>query len=70
LKLVCGVRNPDLSLFSDISAWTITNLNEFKLLAFSADGHHNNCCFPIGEGSLSLDKIWQAAVDMKILLAA
>ena len=63
LKLVYGVRKPELFLFSDILAQALSRLNGFKLLAFSEDGCHNNGQFPLGEGSLSLDKIWRAADD-------
>jgi len=48
---------------SDILKQAMSHLNELKLLAFSEDGRHNNGQFPISEGSLSLDKIWQAADD-------
>jgi len=63
LNLVYGVRKPGLFLFTDILTQALSRLNGFKLLAFSEDGRHSNGRFPIGEGSLSLDKIWHAAED-------
>jgi len=63
LKLLYGVRKSELFLFQDILSQAVSYLNGFKLLAFSEDGRHNNCQFPVGEGSLSLDKVWQAAAD-------
>jgi ferredoxin-NADP reductase len=63
LKLVYGVRKPELFLFPDILTQAMSRLNGFKLLAFSEDGRHNNGQLPIDEGNLSLEKIWQAADD-------
>lgn len=63
LKLVYGVRKPELFLFPDILTQAMSRLNGFKLLAFSEDGRHNDGQFPIGEGSLSLENIWQASND-------
>jgi ferredoxin-NADP reductase len=63
LKLVYGVTNPNLFLFTNILMQTVSNLNGFKLLAFSEELGHNNGYFPISKGSLSLDKVWHAAND-------
>ena len=65
MKLLYGVRKPELFLFTDILAQAISQLNGFKLLAFSENGCYKNDRFPVGEGSLSLDKIWQA-VDVPL----
>jgi len=61
LKLVYGVRKPELFLFSDILIQAMSRLNGFKFLAFSEDGCYKNGQFPVSEGSLSLDNIWQVA---------
>ena len=63
LKLVYGVRRPELFLFPDILIQAMYRLNGFKVLSFSEDGRHNNNQFPVDEGSLSLDKIWQVVVE-------
>jgi len=63
LKLLYGVRKPELFLFRDILSKTLSRLDKFQLLAFSEDGRNHDMQFPIGKGGLSLDKVWQAAVD-------
>jgi len=63
LKLIYGVRKPNLFLFTDVLTQAMSSLKGFKLLAFSENVPHNNGQFPIGKGSLSLEKIWHAADD-------
>ena len=65
LKLVYGVRRTALFLFTDILEQAMTCLKGFSLLAFSEDGFHDTCKLPVREGSLSVDKIWQAVEDPK-----
>jgi ferredoxin-NADP reductase len=61
LKLVYGVRKPELFLFTEVLKKAISQLNGFKLFAFSEDGCYKDGYFSISGGSLSLDKIWQVA---------
>lgn len=63
LKLVYGVKKPHLFLFTDILMRVVSNRNDFKLLSFSEELWYEKGHFPISEGSLALDKIWQAADD-------
>jgi len=60
LKLIYGVKKSELFLFLDILTQAISNLSGFKLLAFCEDGRESHSRLPVGKGSLSLEKIWQA----------
>jgi ferredoxin-NADP reductase len=59
LKLVYGVRKPELFLFTDVLKLATSRLKGFKILAFSEDGCYKDGQFSISGGSLSLDKIWK-----------
>lgn len=61
LKLIYGARKMELLLFPDILMKAMLCLKKFKLVAFSENGSNSDGEFPISEGSLSLDKIWEAA---------
>jgi ferredoxin-NADP reductase len=63
LKLIYGVRQPELFLFTEILKQAQSQLNRFQLIAFCEGdcGEHNN--FPVNKGSLSVDKICQAIDD-------
>ncbi len=65
LKLVYGVRRPEVFLFNDILVKAMSNLNRFKLFAFCENDCYKNMQFTASEGSLSLDKIWLVADDPK-----
>jgi len=61
LKLLYGVRRPKLFLFRDILARAMDDLEDFTLLAFSEERSNDDYPFQVGEGSLALEKVWQAA---------
>ncbi|MBN2108347.1 MAG: FAD-dependent oxidoreductase [Deltaproteobacteria bacterium] len=63
LKLVYGVKKPDLFLFTDMLIEAMSRLSGFKLFAFSEEIYDNKMLFSINKGSLSFDKIWEAAND-------
>lgn len=61
LKLIYGVRKPELFLFRDVLSQAVSSLNGFMLNAFSEYALNHDLQFPIGQSSLSLDNVWQAA---------
>ena len=58
-----GLLRLIIFVFQNILTKAVFCLKGFNHLAFSEDGRHNYGQYPGGEGSLSLEKIWQAADD-------
>jgi ferredoxin-NADP reductase len=63
LKLVYGVRKPELFLFAEILKQAMSELNRFSLIAYCEDGYYNKGQFPFVKSRLSLKVISQAADD-------
>ena len=63
LRLIYGVRRPELFLFTDVIVQAMSKLNGFKIHAFCEDECYKKMPFSTDKGSLSIDRIWSAAND-------
>ncbi len=63
LKLVYGVRKPEFILFADTLLGAMSGLKGFRLFAYSETVDNHNDKLPINEGSLSTEKVWEAAEE-------